>query len=88
MFILLVFRNVRTRGSTIRRITMSTSSSKPDSNQRILRREVNLLKTLATAVVLFVICWVPYGVCILFFTGKTPPDVKKVTSFKQQVDFS
>ena len=71
-------RDVRERG-TIRRRTLS-AGVKPEKKQKILRREINLLKTLATTVVLFVLCWVPYGVCIIVTQGHTPTNVKKVSN--------
>ena len=42
------------------------------------RKELSLLKTLAVTVLMFVICWLPYGIVVLFFSGTVPPRVKKV----------
>ena len=43
-----------------------------------LRKEITLLRTLAVTVVAFVVCWMSYGVVVMFFAPTVPPRVKKV----------
>ncbi|CAK8693989.1 unnamed protein product [Clavelina lepadiformis] len=74
-----LFRNVKQRGQWLRKLTVSSVQfDNRDKKKRSLQREVNLLKTLATTVALFVLCWGPYGVCVLGFARTVPYQAKKI----------
>ena len=57
--------------------TMPLSISRLKEQERI-KQEINLVKTLAVIVGVFLICWLSYAIVVLFFAETVPPRVKKV----------
>ena len=55
------------------------SRGETEIRRKTLRREINLLKTLATAVAIFVLCWTPYSFCLLINPTEVPAQIKKVS---------
>ena len=56
---------------------MPEERSRDKERMRVVR-EIALLKTLAVTICAFLICWLPYGIVVLFFADTVPPQVKKV----------
>ncbi|CAK8693990.1 unnamed protein product [Clavelina lepadiformis] len=76
-----LYKSVKERGKWLRslgspRVNLSNSTQQ----QRQLKKEINLIKTLAVTVVFFVFCWTPYGLVVLFFAKTVPPRVKKTAA--------
>jgi len=56
----------------------SGSVSFARKERRSLQTEIDLLKTLATTVIVFVLCWVPHGFVIMFGRPGPPDEFQKV----------
>lgn len=77
----LLFSFVRKHFRRMRTISRSSSCAEisyTKKEKQSMKREISLLKTLATAVVCFVLCWTPYAFCILIDRGSVDPVIKKV----------
>nr|XP_002130281.1 5-hydroxytryptamine receptor-like isoform X1 [Ciona intestinalis] len=75
-----LYKSVRSRGAWARSAT-SVGSRSNDRQRRSLQRETNLLKTLAMTVVLFVVCWTPYGFVVVFDPFGVAPTTKKIVAW-------
>jgi len=54
-------------------------STREQKERTRMEREIRLLKTLAVTVCVFLACWIPFGVVVLFFSKTIAPEVKKVS---------
>ena len=72
------FSTVRTSGKWVRSITIRSGTG-AEQNKRSIRKERNLLKTLAMTVAFFCICWLPYGLAIIIDAKSIAMIPKKVS---------
>ncbi|XP_078491980.1 melatonin receptor type 1B-like isoform X1 [Ciona intestinalis] len=75
-----LYKNVRKGGVWFRKQQESTRVRQPikKSDSHVYRREIRLLKTLAVAILAYVICWLPYGMCIIIDPINIPALPKKI----------
>ncbi|CAK8693991.1 unnamed protein product [Clavelina lepadiformis] len=65
-----LFMTVRTSGRWVRSLSSSSGMQQnSEQHRRSMRKERSLLKTLATTVAFFCICWLPYGFTIIIDVG-------------------
>nr|XP_018667208.2 dopamine D2-like receptor isoform X1 [Ciona intestinalis] len=73
-----LFMTVRSSGRWVRSLSMGNSAFQSnEQHRRSVRKERNLLQTLATTVAFFCVCWLPYGLCVLIDPVGVPPLAKK-----------
>uniref|UniRef100_H2YR13 G-protein coupled receptors family 1 profile domain-containing protein n=1 Tax=Ciona savignyi TaxID=51511 RepID=H2YR13_CIOSA len=74
-----LFLTVRGSGRWVRSLSMGSGVFQSnEQHRRSIRKERNLLQTLATTVAFFCVCWVPYGLSILIDAKGVPKHAKKV----------
>nr|CAB3254792.1 5-hydroxytryptamine receptor-like [Phallusia mammillata] len=77
-----LYRCVRNRGRWIRSFAVSPSNVlRQAKERRSLQKEINLLKTLATALAFFILCWMPYAFSVTFDPKGIPHKSKQIVAW-------
>lgn len=67
-------------GQWVRSLSMGSGLSNNNAqHRRSVKKERALLRTLATTVLVFVICWLPFGFCVLIDPTNINKHAKKVS---------
>nr|CAB3254747.1 5-hydroxytryptamine receptor-like [Phallusia mammillata] len=75
-----LFSAVKKRGKVVKKMSSHTNSGLRNMEQRQLKKQLNLAKTLSIAVIAYVVSWTPYGILIILPQDLVPPLAKRIAS--------